>query len=180
MLSGWHNQVQSSLQTSHCFLTQGRRKADTIPISLPSSDKPARPKRLHSNAQIFDDSEGENSTDSDLDKPVAKRLRQMPAEVKDVVSTHTVALSSSAVSRCCLWHVMQGLRLPFYRFMLSRLEIPESVRSLDKLLICIQFTTPSSFAGSTMYALICICAVRCALALGLLNRRCACRKKNGK
>lgn len=64
-------------------LSQGRRKADTIPIGLPSSDKPARPKRLHSNAQIFDDSEGENSTDSDLDQPVAKRLRQMPAEKEE-------------------------------------------------------------------------------------------------
>lgn len=62
---------------------QGRKKADAIPISLLSSDKPARPKRLHRNAQIFDDSEGENSTDSDLDKPVAKRLRQMPAEVEE-------------------------------------------------------------------------------------------------
>ena len=68
-----------------------------MPISLPSSDKPARPKRLHSNAQIFDDSEGENSTDSDLDKPVAKRLRQMPAKVKDVVSTHTGIISCSTL-----------------------------------------------------------------------------------
>lgn len=155
--------------------------ANAIPISLPSSDKPARPKRLHSNAQIFDDSEGENSTDSDLDKPVAKRLRQMPAEVEEVMSTHLIALSSSAALRSCLWHMMQGLGLPFYSIMLSRLDNPEAVQSMDKLLKRIQFVTLISFVGSTVYALICICAVRCTLALGLLlNRRCACRKKNGK
>ncbi|DBA89365.1 TPA: hypothetical protein ACH3X1_016226 [Trebouxia sp. C0004] len=49
----------------------------------PSSDKPARPKRRYGNAQIFDDSEGEDAHESDLDKPVAKRLRQVPVEVQE-------------------------------------------------------------------------------------------------
>ncbi len=55
--------------------------AEVILVSPLSSDKPARPKRRHGNAQIFDDSEGEDEHESDLDKPVAKRLRQVPAEV---------------------------------------------------------------------------------------------------
>ncbi|DBA77780.1 TPA: hypothetical protein ACH3X1_009240 [Trebouxia sp. C0004] len=57
--------------------------AKVILLSPPSSDKPARPKRCHSNAQIFDDSEGEDEHESHLDKPVAKRLRQVPVEVQE-------------------------------------------------------------------------------------------------
>ena len=56
---------------------------EVILISPPSSDKPVRPKRRHGNAQIFD-SEGEDEHESDLDKPVAKRLQQVPAEVQEV------------------------------------------------------------------------------------------------
>ncbi|KAA6428197.1 MAG: SNF2 family DNA-dependent ATPase [Trebouxia sp. A1-2] len=55
-----------------------------ILISPPSSDKPARPKRRHGNAQIFYDSEGEDEDESGLHKPVAKRLRQVPAEIQEV------------------------------------------------------------------------------------------------
>ncbi|KAL0034958.1 hypothetical protein WJX79_002584 [Trebouxia sp. C0005] len=65
-------------------LGQGQDMAEVILISPPSSDKPARPKRRHGNAQIFYDSEGEDEDESGLHKPVAKRLRQVPAEIQEV------------------------------------------------------------------------------------------------
>lgn len=66
--------------------------AEVILISPPSSDKPARPKRRHGNAQIFYDSEGEDEDESGLHKPVAKRLRQVPAEIQEVSKSCSIAL----------------------------------------------------------------------------------------
>ncbi len=80
-------------------ITQGHNMAEVILISPPSSDKPARPKRRHGNAQIFD--EGEDEDESDLDKPVAKRLRQVPTEVQEVSNSCRIAMmwSASALSK---------------------------------------------------------------------------------
>ena len=73
--------------------------AEVTLASPPSSDKPARSKRRHGNAQIFHDSEDEH--ESDLDKPVAKRLRQVPAEVQEVSKSCYIAIlwSASAFSK---------------------------------------------------------------------------------
>ncbi len=75
--------------------------AEVILVSPPSSDEPARPKRRHGNAQIFDDSDGEDEDESDLDKPVAKRLRQVPAEIQEVSKSCSIAIlwSASAFSK---------------------------------------------------------------------------------
>jgi hypothetical protein len=80
-------------------ITQGHNIAEVILISPPSSDKPVRPKRRHGNAQIFD--EGEDEDESDLDNPVAKRLRQVPAEVQEVSKSCRIAMmwSASAFSK---------------------------------------------------------------------------------
>ena len=74
--------------------------AEVILVSPLSSYKPVRPKRRHGNAQIFD-SEGEDEHESDLDKPVAKRLRQVPAEVQEVNKCCGIATlwSASAFSK---------------------------------------------------------------------------------
>ncbi len=69
---------------------------EVILISPSASDKPVRPKRRYGNAQIFDDSEGEDELESDLDKPVAKRLRQVPAEVQEVSKCCRIATLWSA------------------------------------------------------------------------------------
>lgn len=86
--------------SSTAGVTQGHNMAEVILISTPSSDKPVRPKRRHGNAQIFD-SEGEDEHESDLDKPVAKRLQQVPAEVQEVSKSCCIATlwSASAFSK---------------------------------------------------------------------------------
>ena len=75
--------------------------AEVTLVSPPSSDKPARSKRRRGNAQIFHDSEDEDERESDLDKPVAKRLRQVPAEVQEVSKSCYIAIlwSASAFSK---------------------------------------------------------------------------------
>ena len=73
-------------------VTQGHSMVEVILVSPPSSDKPARPKRRHGNAQIFDDSEGEDEQESELDKAVAKRLRQVPAAIQEVSKSCHIAI----------------------------------------------------------------------------------------
>ena len=54
-------------------------------VSPPSSDVGPKLKRRAANAQLFDDSENEADNDSDLDQPVAKRQRALPAAAVQVM-----------------------------------------------------------------------------------------------
>ena len=71
---------------------------EVILVSPPSSDRPARPKRRHDNAQIFHDSEDEDEHESDLDKPVAKRLRQVVSKSCYIAYLWSALVFSKALS----------------------------------------------------------------------------------